>query len=302
MTDKADSEPEFYAIATRTRAGVLRRVPDTKFSTRASAEAYGRKYHSSRDGSKFYEVVPHPDSKTKSKKDKAMAILDTAAPTQQAAVYIYTSNRGSALTTRKGGKVVNYTLRKGNIFKVKPSLQGRQWISFVVDKLGNIVFDVPVNTARKILGQAKLFKPTTQKKNTPAMHLFTLEQAWMKAKPRGLGKLAARPWYILAKWANIHSGVTVNPTDLLMAAEYNDKGIDDAKKSLLKDLKPYVMQIHRGLKAMTALFKTRLSRKDCIELALYIKNPRNGSPRAKKLMRAHDARWKVNKSSTGYSK
>ena len=61
--EKEYADGKHYAIATRTRKGHLRRVPDTKFPTERHAREYGNKYHSGRDGAKYYEVVPHPDNK-----------------------------------------------------------------------------------------------------------------------------------------------------------------------------------------------------------------------------------------------
>lgn len=51
-----------FAIATKTRKGTLRRVPDTKFDTYESAERYGLKYHTDRYGARGFEVVRHPDA------------------------------------------------------------------------------------------------------------------------------------------------------------------------------------------------------------------------------------------------
>lgn len=57
------AENKVYAIATRTRKGGLRRVPDTRFDTEESAKRYGEKYHRGKSGERFYEVIEHPDSK-----------------------------------------------------------------------------------------------------------------------------------------------------------------------------------------------------------------------------------------------
>ena len=51
-----------FAIATRTTKG-WRRVPDTAFPDEDRAEAYGNKYHTTKDGSRMYKVVPHPERK-----------------------------------------------------------------------------------------------------------------------------------------------------------------------------------------------------------------------------------------------
>jgi nicotinic acid mononucleotide adenylyltransferase len=50
---------EAFAIATRSAKSKTgwRRVPDTKFDTKRSAENYGNKYHTTKDGSKMYKVV-----------------------------------------------------------------------------------------------------------------------------------------------------------------------------------------------------------------------------------------------------
>lgn len=66
-------EQKFYAIATRTRKGHLRRVPDTKFDTEDRAKQYGDKYHRGKDGARYYAVVEHPDSKKKNLKEDTFA-------------------------------------------------------------------------------------------------------------------------------------------------------------------------------------------------------------------------------------
>ena len=53
---------ESWAIATQTQKGSWKRVRDTKFSAKESAEAYGRKYHTGPYGEVRYRVVPHPDT------------------------------------------------------------------------------------------------------------------------------------------------------------------------------------------------------------------------------------------------
>lgn len=50
-----------YAIALPSRKG-WRRVPDTKFDSPASAQAYGAKYHTMGGNSNFHRVILHPDS------------------------------------------------------------------------------------------------------------------------------------------------------------------------------------------------------------------------------------------------
>ena len=69
-------EQKFYAIATRTRKGHLRRVPDTKFDTEDRAKQYGDKYHRGKDGARYYAVVEHPDSKKK--KDRKSTRLNSS--------------------------------------------------------------------------------------------------------------------------------------------------------------------------------------------------------------------------------
>lgn len=45
-----------FAVATRTRRGNYRRLPDTRFDDFDRATSYGQKYHQSR-----FRVVLHPD-------------------------------------------------------------------------------------------------------------------------------------------------------------------------------------------------------------------------------------------------
>lgn len=63
-----------FAIATKTRAGALRRVPDTRFDTWDSAHKYGLQYHTDRYGSQMFSVVQHPDAKKKIHEDMGGAL------------------------------------------------------------------------------------------------------------------------------------------------------------------------------------------------------------------------------------
>lgn len=53
-----------FAIYTKakTKSG-WKRIKDTKFDTKESAEAYGRKYHTDKYGAKMYKVDVHPEHK-----------------------------------------------------------------------------------------------------------------------------------------------------------------------------------------------------------------------------------------------
>jgi len=54
-----DEKKEYYAIATKSAKAKSgwRRVPDTRFDTEKSAEAYGMKYHTDKYGAKMYKIV-----------------------------------------------------------------------------------------------------------------------------------------------------------------------------------------------------------------------------------------------------
>jgi len=60
VADRDSKEP--FAIATKTRKGTLRRVPDTRFDTYDSAHKYGMQYHTDKYGSQMFHVVHHLDS------------------------------------------------------------------------------------------------------------------------------------------------------------------------------------------------------------------------------------------------
>ena len=55
-------ETKLWAIATPTKKGGWRRVPDTKFNDQDSAHAYGTKYHTSKIFGPQYKVISHPDN------------------------------------------------------------------------------------------------------------------------------------------------------------------------------------------------------------------------------------------------
>lgn len=65
--DKNSKGP--FAIATKTRSGTLRRVPDTRFDAYDSAHKYGMQYHTDRYGSQMFHVVHHPDAKKRMDED-----------------------------------------------------------------------------------------------------------------------------------------------------------------------------------------------------------------------------------------
>ena len=58
-------ETKLWAIATPTKKGGWRRVPDTKFNDQDSAHAYGTKYHTSKIFGPQYKVIPHPNNNLK---------------------------------------------------------------------------------------------------------------------------------------------------------------------------------------------------------------------------------------------
>lgn len=60
--DHRITETKKWAIATPTKKGGWRRVPDTKFSDQDSAHAYGKKYHTSEIFGPQYKVISHPDN------------------------------------------------------------------------------------------------------------------------------------------------------------------------------------------------------------------------------------------------
>jgi hypothetical protein len=76
---KNDKGP--FAIATKTRAGSLRRVPDTRFDTYDSAHKYGMQYHTDRYGSQMFHVVHHPDAKKKIHEDAPANMAGPATST-----------------------------------------------------------------------------------------------------------------------------------------------------------------------------------------------------------------------------
>jgi hypothetical protein len=57
-----NNETNQWAIATPTKKGGWRRVPDTRFNDQDSAHAYGKKYHTSSIFGPQYKVIPHPDN------------------------------------------------------------------------------------------------------------------------------------------------------------------------------------------------------------------------------------------------
>lgn len=74
---KHDKGP--FAIATKTRAGSLRRVPDTRFDTWDSANKYGLQYHTDRYGAQMFVVIQHPDAKKKIHEDIANVAGDAVS-------------------------------------------------------------------------------------------------------------------------------------------------------------------------------------------------------------------------------
>jgi len=59
LVEDVIDEKMYYAIATKSSKAKTgwRRVPDTRFDTKQSAERYGDKYHTDRYGAKMYKVV-----------------------------------------------------------------------------------------------------------------------------------------------------------------------------------------------------------------------------------------------------
>jgi hypothetical protein len=59
---ESSNSTKSWAIATPTKKGGWKRVPDTKFSSEDSAHDYGTKYHTSKIFGAQYKVIPHPNN------------------------------------------------------------------------------------------------------------------------------------------------------------------------------------------------------------------------------------------------
>ena len=77
--DKNSKGP--FAIATKTRKGALRRVPDTRFDSYDSAHKYGMQYHTDKYGSQMFHVVHHPDAKKRVDEDAPANVAGPATST-----------------------------------------------------------------------------------------------------------------------------------------------------------------------------------------------------------------------------
>jgi hypothetical protein len=229
------------------------------------------------------------------------ASMDIAAPAKKPKpyeFYKFNGGRGVALMTRKASKVIQHAIRKGDIFGVKPSAKGPDWGVLITKDLGpGIVFAVPQTSLQKILNNSIKWTREQGKGDQPTPgHLLQMRAAWQEASPEGLGdKPGARLWYVLAKFCNIHKGVKVNPLDLLLACEYNEKGLSEDKKALLmKHLRPYLAQLNRGMMATKKLFTARLTKTEALAMARFIQTPK-GKPttRTLELLASHDRKWKA---------
>jgi hypothetical protein len=230
---------------------------------------------------------------------EASLLTDTAAKPKAPVYefYKFTGGRGVALTIKKRGKVIQHAIRTGDVFGVKPSVKGVNWTALITKDLGDgYVFAVPQATLQRILNSSKKWTAVQPKDETPKpMHLLQLRAAWMEAEPKGLGSnKAAAPYYILAKYSNIHIGVNISPADLLLAAEYNEKGMAADKLGLLKHMRPYLLQLNRGLMAMKRLFTARLTKAQVRSLAAFIQKPLSKPGKGvMDFVAAHDRKWKV---------
>jgi hypothetical protein len=222
-------------------------------------------------------------------------LLDTAAkkPKPKYEVYKFTGGRGVALQTVKRGKTVEASLRKGDMFGVRPSAKGPDWAVIVLEKVGDYYsFTVPQSMLRRMLNASKIYIKESHAKATPS-HLLSMLPVWTEAKPEGMGDKKTWPYFTISKWAAIHKGVNVKPADLVMACAHVEKGLNFTGLNL-KDLKPAMMSVHRGLKAMLALFKVKLTTKQLAAVAAYIRKPSvEPAPKVLMLMSNHDARWRV---------
>lgn len=234
--------------------------------------------------------VSEEDVKHDKKPDLADLIDIAADPKHE--VYKFTGSRGVALTTTKRGKTVDAGLRNGDMFGVRPSSRGPDWAIIVLHKVGDFYsFAVTAATLRRILNHAKRFVKESDKKATPS-HLLQMSTAWREAPPEGMGSRKSAPFYVVAKFANIHKGISVKPSDLVVACAHVEHPTD-VQGMKLKELQAFMMAVHRGLRAMIQLFKTKLTGKQLGAVAAYIKNPSTQpSPKVANLLSAHDARWR----------
>jgi len=89
------NEAHQWAIATPTKKGGWRRVPDTRFNDQNSAHAYGKKYHTSSIFGPQYKVIPHPDNLKEESMTEEMVEAPHGDPHYHANVHRELINRAS---------------------------------------------------------------------------------------------------------------------------------------------------------------------------------------------------------------
>ena len=89
------NETNQWAIATPTKKGGWRRVPDTRFNDQNSAHAYGKKYHTSSIFGPQYKVIPHPDNLKEESMNEEMVEAPHGDPHYHANVHRELINRAS---------------------------------------------------------------------------------------------------------------------------------------------------------------------------------------------------------------
>jgi hypothetical protein len=242
--------------------------------------------------------IQKPSGKNRDKADMEPENVDIAVAAKNSyEFYTFRGSRNVVLHQRKNGSIVDYHLKKGDVYGVKyTNVQGPEYTAVILHDQPKNVFYVPNGSLKRVLQYSTKYKgakvtPAPDKLVTPA-HLLQTRPAWLAAKPNSMGNRKTWQWFVLAKWANVHVNVNVTPRELYYAARFMVSGFDDTVPE--SERKKYLMSLHRGRKAQLQLFSRYLTPADCITLAMWIRTPNSkGRPAAIALIGKHDTKWKA---------
>jgi hypothetical protein len=206
----------------------------------------------------------------------------------------FTGERGVRLTRVKNKETVERTLRKGDVFGLKPSFR-KEVMSLVFQDAPGETYFLPVNSSNRLLKYASKTPATLGLRTPVPSHLMATRSAWIAAKPVGMGDRKTWVWTVLAKWLNAHRGIKAQPLDLYEECMRLHNGVNKERYAGdAAERNTYIKQLYAGRNAVVRAFGFRLRYEDVVNLASWIRDPRK-QPKglAARLMTEHDKRWKV---------
>jgi hypothetical protein len=152
------NEAHQWAIATPTKKGGWRRVPDTRFNDQNSAHAYGKKYHTSSIFGPQYKVIPHPDNLKEESMNEEHRITETNPGGEKTRYAVRKHGKSgkpigqpTIFTTRRGAEEHIARLQKEDVMGGVPT--NNMSSGAVADPKNKLLFKKPIKRFKSFTEQ-----------------------------------------------------------------------------------------------------------------------------------------------------